>query len=91
MRETKQLHAASEKQPLPRRAVLLIQETNLPHQIFSGNVTFIEVTYPTVWQTPRRLPSLAPLKSSAQVSAEVCSLALGSQIFMAVLLPEGSS
>src|ERR1700682_1718203 len=34
-----------------------IQESNQPHQIFSGIVTFIGVTYPTVWLAPRRLPS----------------------------------
>jgi hypothetical protein len=61
-----------------------IQESNQPHQIFSGNVTFIGVTYPTVWLAHRRLPQLAPQSSAHKFSAEVRSLlALGLPIFMA--------
>src|ERR1700681_912023 len=52
-----------------------IQESNQPHQIFSGIVAFIGVTYPTVWLAHWRLPSLAPQSSAHkfQPTSEVCS------------------
>jgi hypothetical protein len=76
----------------PRPLASRIQESNRSHQIFSGFVTSIGVTYPPVWMLSAP-PQLAPQSSAQnfQPTAELYLLALGSQIFMADLLPEGCS
>src|SRR3984893_10736508 len=71
---------------------LCIQESNLPHQIFSGIVAFIGVTYPTVWIAHWRLPSCAPQSSPQkfQPKSEVCSHS-ATDLHGSLVLPEGCS
>src|ERR1700674_730379 len=69
-----------------------IQESNQPHQIFSGIVTFIGVTYPTVWLAHWRLPSsrLSSVVKKFQPKSEVYSHS-AQDLHGSLLLPEGCS
>jgi hypothetical protein len=69
-----------------------IQESNQPHQIFSGIVTFIGVTYPTVWLAHWRLPSsrLSSVLKKFQPKSEVYSHS-AQDLHGSLLLPEGCS
>jgi len=76
----------------PGTSPSIIQESNQDHQIFSGNVTFIGVTYPTVWQAPRRLPSsrLRAVHTNFSRSPKSARTRL-TDLHGSLLLPEGCS